>query len=97
MTPEQADQIRNSFDAMWSMSRDIGELCYGRFFELSPEARDLFPGDMELQRIKLMNMMPNWSARSISPRCFSLWSCIPAASTPDLGFSHRNMRRWARR
>jgi hemoglobin-like flavoprotein len=57
MTPEQADQIRNSFDAMWSMSRDIGELCYSRFFELSPEARDLFPGDIERQRIKLMNMI----------------------------------------
>ena len=57
MTPEQADQIRNSFDAMWSMSRDIGELCYSRFFELLPEARDLFPGDIERQRIKLMNMI----------------------------------------
>jgi hemoglobin-like flavoprotein len=57
MTPEQANLIRNSFDAMWSKSRDIGELCYGRFFELSPEARDLFSGDTERQRIKLMNMI----------------------------------------
>jgi hemoglobin-like flavoprotein len=57
MTPEQVDLIRNSFDAMWSMNRDIGDLCYNRFFELAPEARVLFPSDMERQRIKLMNMI----------------------------------------
>lgn len=57
MTPEQADLIRKSFDAMWSLNRDIGDLCYSRFFELSPEARDLFPRDMERQRLKLMNMI----------------------------------------
>jgi hemoglobin-like flavoprotein len=57
MTPEQVDLIRKSFDAMWSMNRDIGDLCYSRFFELSPDARELFPSDMERQRVKLMNMI----------------------------------------
>jgi hemoglobin-like flavoprotein len=57
MTPEQADLIRKSFDAMWPMRRDIGELCYSRFFELSPDARDLFPSDLERQRVKLMDMI----------------------------------------
>ncbi len=57
MTPEQVDLIKKSFDAMWSMNRDIGDLCYSRFFELSPEARVLFPSDIERQRIKLMNMI----------------------------------------
>lgn len=57
MTPEQVDLIRKSFDAMWSMNRDIGDLCYSRFFELSPEAKDLFPRDMERQRVKLMDMI----------------------------------------
>jgi hemoglobin-like flavoprotein len=57
VTPEQADLIRKSFDAMWPMRGDIAELCYGRFFELAPDARDLFPSDMERQRAKLMDMI----------------------------------------
>ena len=57
MTPEQVDLIRKSFDAMWPMRRDIADLCYSRFFELAPDARDLFPSDMELQRITLMDMI----------------------------------------
>ena len=57
MTPEQVDLIRKSFDAMWPMRRDIADLCYSRFFELAPESRDLFPSDMERQRIKLMDMV----------------------------------------
>jgi hemoglobin-like flavoprotein len=57
MTPEQVDLIRQSFDAMWPIRRDIADLCYGRFFELAPDARDLFPSDMERQRIKLMDMI----------------------------------------
>ena len=57
MTPGQADLIRKSFDAMWPMHRSIAVLCYGRFFKLVPEARDLFPRDMERQQLKLMNMI----------------------------------------
>jgi len=57
MTPEQVDLIRKSFDAMWPMRRDIADLCYSRFFELAPDARDLFPSDMERQRVKLMDMI----------------------------------------
>jgi hemoglobin-like flavoprotein len=57
MAPEQVDLIRKSFDAMWPMRRDIADLCYSRFFELAPDARDLFPGDMERQRMKLMDMI----------------------------------------
>jgi hemoglobin-like flavoprotein len=57
MTPEQVELIRNSFDAMWSMRDDIAELCYDRFFELAPDARCLFRGDMERQRVKLMDMI----------------------------------------
>jgi hemoglobin-like flavoprotein len=57
MTPEQVDLIRKSFDAMYPMRSDIAEVCYSRFFELVPDARDLFPSDMERQRIKLMDMI----------------------------------------
>jgi hemoglobin-like flavoprotein len=57
MTPEQVDLVRKSFDSMWPMGRDIADLCYSRFFELVPDARELFPSDMERQRIKLMDMI----------------------------------------
>lgn len=57
MTPEQIDLLRKSFDAMYPMRRDIADLCYSRFFELAPDARDLFPSDMGRQQIKLMDMI----------------------------------------
>ena len=57
MTPAQVDLVRKSFDAMWPMRRDIADLCYSRFFELAPDAKDLFRGDMERQRVKLMDMI----------------------------------------
>jgi hypothetical protein len=96
MTPEQIDIIRKSFDAMWSMRGDIADLCYSRLFELAPDARDLFPSDMERQRVKLMDMIAGWSARSTSPRCSTRSSRIQVANTPDLGFGHRIMTQWAR-
>ena len=57
MTPEQVNLIRKSFDAMWPVRGDIADLCYGRFFELAPDARALFKSDMERQRAKLMDMI----------------------------------------
>jgi len=57
MTPEQVDLIRKSFDTMWPIRRDVADLCYSRFIELAPEARDLFLGDIERQRMKLMDMI----------------------------------------
>jgi len=57
MTPDQVDLIKKSFDAMLPMRRDIADLCYSRLFELAPDARDLFPSDMERQWMKLMDMI----------------------------------------
>jgi hemoglobin-like flavoprotein len=57
MTPEQAALIRKSFDAMWPMRVNLAELCYSKLFELAPDARRLFPTDMERQRLKLMDMI----------------------------------------
>jgi hypothetical protein len=34
-----------------------GEVFYSRFFELAPDARRLFPDDMERQQLKLMDMI----------------------------------------
>ena len=57
MTPKQADLIRHSFDAIWPVRRKVAELFYRRFFELAPDAQRSFPGDMERQHLKLMDMI----------------------------------------
>jgi len=55
MTPEQIDLVRKSFDALWPFRRRLAEHFYGRFFELAPDTRRLFPDDMEKQQLKLMD------------------------------------------
>ena len=55
MTPEQIDLVRKSFDALWPFRRKLAEQFYGRFFELAPDTRRLFPKDMERQQLKLMD------------------------------------------
>jgi hemoglobin-like flavoprotein len=57
MTPEQIDLIQRSFDAIWPVRRNLADLFYDRFFELAPDAKRLFPGDMERQHLKLMDMI----------------------------------------
>jgi hemoglobin-like flavoprotein len=55
MTPAQIDLVKKSFDALWPFRRRLAEQFYGRFFELAPGTRRLFPNDMERQQLKLMN------------------------------------------
>jgi hemoglobin-like flavoprotein len=53
MTPEQVELVTKSFDAI--RHRDLARSFYSRFFELVPDARPLFPSDMERQHLKLMD------------------------------------------
>jgi hemoglobin-like flavoprotein len=55
MTPDQVHLIRSSFDALWPIRGELAEVFYRRFFELAPDARRLFPDDMERQKAKLMD------------------------------------------
>jgi hemoglobin-like flavoprotein len=57
MTSEQVDLIRHSFDAIWPVRRKLADLFYSHFFELAPDAKPLFPDDMERQHLKLMDMI----------------------------------------
>ena len=57
MTPEQAELIRQSFDAIWPVRRKLAAQFYRRFFELAPDAEGLFRRDMERQHLKLMDMI----------------------------------------
>ena len=55
MTPEQVYLIRQSFDAIWPVRRKLAVTFYRRFFELAPDAQQLFPSEMERQHLKLMD------------------------------------------
>jgi hypothetical protein len=55
MTPKQVDLIRQSFDAIWPVRRKLTVTFYSRFFELAPDAQQLFPSDMKRQHLKLMD------------------------------------------
>jgi hemoglobin-like flavoprotein len=57
MTREQVDLIRKSFDALWPVRRSLADAFYSRFFALAPDARRMFPDDMERQQLKLMDMI----------------------------------------
>jgi hemoglobin-like flavoprotein len=57
ITPRQVDLVRRSFDAIWPVRSKLAALFYLRFFELAPDARPLFPAEMERQNLKLMDMI----------------------------------------
>lgn len=54
MTPTDIDLIRRSLDAMKPIAPIAAALFYGRLFEIAPEVRPLFKGDMDEQGRKLM-------------------------------------------
>jgi hypothetical protein len=43
MAPEQVELVRKSFDAIWSVRRQLAGQFYHRFFELAPDAQGCFP------------------------------------------------------
>jgi hemoglobin-like flavoprotein len=53
-TDEQIAQIHKSFDSIWPLHREITKTFYQRFFELVPDARRMFPDEMDGRRRKLM-------------------------------------------
>jgi hemoglobin-like flavoprotein len=54
MTPDQIALVRTSFDKVRPISEDAARLFYARLFEIAPEVRPLFKGDMAEQGRKLM-------------------------------------------
>ena len=54
MTPAQVKLIQDSFAKVAPISEQAAALFYGRLFEIAPEARPLFKGDMAEQGRKLI-------------------------------------------
>ena len=54
MTPEQIKAVQESFAKVVPISEQAAALFYGRLFEIAPEVKPLFRGDMKEQGRKLM-------------------------------------------
>lgn len=54
MTPDDIDLVQSSFAKVVPISGTAAELFYGRLFEIAPEVKPLFKGDIKEQGKKLM-------------------------------------------
>ena len=57
MTPQERELVQRSFAAVAPIADQAAEMFYNRLFEIAPEARELFKGDMKSQGNKLMKML----------------------------------------
>lgn len=54
MTPDQVALVQDSFRKVGPIADVAAELFYGRLFEIAPEVKPMFRGDMKEQGRKLM-------------------------------------------
>ncbi len=76
MTPTQVKLIQDSFAKVAPISAQAAALFYGRLFEIAPEVKPLFKGDMKDQGRKLMATLA-----VVVNGLSDLNSILPAAST----------------
>lgn len=57
MSPEAIEHVRSSFARLQDDLGGTAALFYRHLFELAPQARPLFPVDMQVQGDKLMSML----------------------------------------
>jgi len=57
MSPETISHVKTSWSKVQPISEQAAGLFYGRLFEVYPEVRPMFKGDMKTQGRKLMAMI----------------------------------------
>jgi nitric oxide dioxygenase len=57
VTPAQIDLVQSSFAKVVPIAETAAGLFYGRLFEIAPEVKPLFSGDMKEQGRKLMTTL----------------------------------------
>ena len=57
MTPEQVTMVKDTWAQVAPISEQAAELFYGKLFELNPDYKALFKGDMKSQGKMLMSML----------------------------------------
>jgi nitric oxide dioxygenase len=75
MTPQQISLVKASFAKVAPISEKAAALFYGRLFEIVPEVRPLFHGDMAEQGRKLMAVLA-----VVANGLSNLQTILPAAS-----------------
>ena len=97
MTPKDINLVQSSFAKVAPVDNETGVRFYQRLFEIAPELKPLFRGDVEEQGRMFMSMLTvavNGLADfdSIERRCASSRSATPAtASAPRI--TRRSARR----
>ena len=76
MTSNEIDLVQASFEKVRPISQEAAGLFYGRLFEIAPEVRPLFKGDMAEQGRKLMATLA-----VVIGSLHSLPTILPAVST----------------
>ncbi len=75
MTPQQVTLVQDSFAKVVPIADQAAEIFYGRLFEIAPQVKPLFKGDMAKQRRALMGTL-GVVVNGLS----NLSSVLPAAS-----------------
>jgi hemoglobin-like flavoprotein len=57
MTTQQKALVQNSFVKVMPIADQASEIFYKRLFEIAPDLRPMFPADMTMQKMKLMQML----------------------------------------
>ena len=81
MTPEQKALVKESWSKVLPIKETAAELFYGRLFEIAPEVKPYFKGDMKEQGAKLMKML-NTAVNGLD----NIDAMVPALQ--DLGKRH---------
>jgi nitric oxide dioxygenase len=76
MTPEQAKLVADSFAQLESRLPELGAAVYDRLFDLAPETRAMFSGDIQAQQRKLVNILMEFAKLRKRSQHF-----LPAAGT----------------
>jgi len=83
MTPEEVKLVQESFAKVVPISDQAAVIFYDRLFEIAPQVKTMFTGDMAAQRRKLMAMLS-----VVVNGLGDLESILPAASA--LAIRHVN-------
>ena len=81
MTPEKIELVQSTWDQVKPNADAVAEMFYGRLFELDPELKPLFKGDMKEQGRKLTATL-NLAVTSLT----KLETILPAVQ--ELGRKH---------
>jgi len=83
MTPAQVKLIQDSWSKVLPISETAADLFYGKLFELDPDVRSMFKGDMKEQGRKLMAIL-NTAVNSLK----NVEAIVPTLQ--DMGKRHVN-------